>query len=96
MIEPVYEKGYPSYEAVNKRDPMEPMTDEDMVIKLHEIARTVEQFGASSLSGPQMRMIADRFSELVKGDKKKIYERVGSTVYERDFGSHPSTRTKVE
>jgi len=96
MREPVYEKGYPSYEAVNRKDPMEPMTDDEIVIKLHEIARTAEQFGTSNLSGPQMRMIADRFSELAKGGKKKIYERVGSTVYERDFGAHPSTRTKVE
>jgi len=42
MREPVYEKGYPSYEAVNRKDPMEPMTDDEIVIKLHEIARTAE------------------------------------------------------
>jgi len=45
---------------------MKPMTDNEMVIKLHDIARTVEQFGASNLSGGEMRQIADRFSELAK------------------------------
>lgn len=65
MIEPVFEKGYPSYDAVNRQ----PLTDGDMVIKLHEIARQVEQFGASNLTESEMRQIADRFSELAKAVK---------------------------
>jgi len=42
------------------------MTDGEMVIKLHDIARTVGQFGAANLTESEMRMIADRFSELAK------------------------------
>ena len=42
------------------------MTDGEMVIKLHDIARTVGQFGAANLKESEMRMIADRFSELAK------------------------------
>lgn len=76
MIEPVYEKGYPCWDAVNNKGKYEDMaklpegrkalTDQDMVILLHNIARSVEQFGSSNLSGSEMRQTADRFSELAK------------------------------
>lgn len=46
------------------------MTDGEMVIKLHEIARTLGQFGAVNLTESEMRMIADRFSELAKAYNK--------------------------
>jgi hypothetical protein len=42
------------------------MTDGEMAIKLHDIARTIGQFGAVNLKENEMRMIADRFSELAK------------------------------
>ena len=42
------------------------LSDGEIVIKLHDIARNVESFGASNLSASEMRMIADRFSELAK------------------------------
>jgi hypothetical protein len=48
----------------------EPLTDEDMVILLHNIARTVEQFGAANLNKNAMRQVADRFSDLTKSEKK--------------------------
>lgn len=47
------------------------LTDEDMVILLHNIARTVESYGASNLSESEMRQVADRFSELSKAQKGK-------------------------
>ena len=47
-----------------------PLTDEDMVILLHNIARTVEQFGASNLSSKELRQTADRFSELSNKNKE--------------------------
>jgi hypothetical protein len=49
----------------------EPLTDEDMVILLHDIARTVKQFGAANLSENKMRQVADRFAHLAKNDKEK-------------------------
>ena len=60
---PVFEKGYPSYEAVNRK---QTMTDEEMIIRLHDIARTTGQFGAANLNEQEMREIADRFAELSK------------------------------
>lgn len=48
-----------------------PLTDEDIVILLHDIARTVEQFGAANLSENKMRQVADRFAQLSKNDKEK-------------------------
>ena len=47
------------------------LTDEDMVILLHNIAKTVESYGASNLSESEMRQVADRFSELSKAQKGK-------------------------
>lgn len=44
-MEPVFEKGYPSYEAVNRGTVMSDQTyldDKDMVIRLHDIARIME------------------------------------------------------
>ena len=43
-----------------------PLTDQDMVILLHNIARSVEQFGSSNLNESEIRQTADRFSELAK------------------------------
>ena len=48
-----------------------PLTDEDIVILLHDIARTVKQFGAVNLSENKMRQVADRFAQLSKNDKEK-------------------------
>lgn len=62
MEAPVYEKGYPSYEAVNRVE----LSDNDMVTKLHSIAQTVESFGACNLSAHEMRQISNRFEQLVK------------------------------
>jgi len=42
------------------------MTDGEIVIKLHDIARSVESMGAANLNAKQMRKIADRFAELTK------------------------------
>ena len=42
------------------------LTDQDMVILLHNIARSVEQFGLSNLDSSEIRQTADRFSELSK------------------------------
>lgn len=47
------------------------MTDGEIEIKLHEIARTIDQYGAANLSQSEMRLIADRFSELSKKDKER-------------------------
>ena len=46
------------------------MTDGEIEIKLHDIARTLKQFGAVSLGENEMRQIADRFSELAKKAKE--------------------------
>jgi len=40
------------------------MTDGEIEIRLHEIARTVEQYGTCNLNAKEVRMIADRFAEL--------------------------------
>jgi len=42
------------------------MTDNEMIIKLHDIARTAESYGTSNVNAKEMREIADRFSEYVK------------------------------
>jgi|SaaInl6LU_22_DNA_1037377.scaffolds.fasta_scaffold226719_2 hypothetical protein len=42
------------------------MTDSEIAIKLHDIARTVESMGTANLNAKQMREIADRFVELTK------------------------------
>lgn len=42
------------------------MTDGEMVIRLHDIARTVDQYGSVNINSIMMREIADRFSELSK------------------------------
>ena len=43
-----------------------PLTDADMVILLHNMARTVESYGASNIDASEIRQTADRFSELAK------------------------------
>ena len=43
------------------------MTDDDMIITLHDVARTLE--GRDSTYADVMRQIADRFAELAKKDK---------------------------
>ena len=77
MIEPVYEKGYPCWDAVNNEgkyamplpEGRKVLTDEDMVILLHNMARSVGQFGAANLKESEVRQIADRFNELAKANK---------------------------
>lgn len=66
-MEPVFEKGYPSYEAVNRGTVMSDQTyldDKDMVIRLHDIARIME--AADATAGFELRKIADRFSQLIE------------------------------
>ena len=46
------------------------MTDGEIEIRLHDIARTLKQFGAVSLDEAEMREIADRFSELKRKAKE--------------------------
>ena len=61
MQEPVFEKGYPSYEAVNrdnKKMSTVPTTDGEMVIWLHDRARIT--------GNTFYREVADRFNELAK------------------------------
>jgi len=43
-----------------------PLTDEDMVILLHNMARTLEQ--RDPTHGAELRQTADRFSELAKAN----------------------------
>ena len=45
------------------------LTDEDMVILLHNMARSVGQFGATNLEESEVRQVADRFSELATAAK---------------------------
>jgi len=45
------------------------LTDEDMVILLHNMARSVGQFGAANLKESEVRQVADRFSELATAAK---------------------------
>ena len=54
------------------------LTNEEIVIKLHNIARTVESYGTSNLDAKEMREIADRFSDLAK--YKKDSEVCGMSV----------------
>ena len=56
-MEPVFEKGYPSYEAVNRKE----MTEDEMIIYLHDLARA-RQDG-------NLRIIADKFSEYITAAK---------------------------
>ena len=60
MREPVFEKGYPSYEAVNDiYDTTEIReTDGEMEIFLHDLARKE--------NSDFIRRVADRFSDLTK------------------------------
>lgn len=46
------------------------LTDDDMVILLHNIARSVGQYGAVNLEESEVRQIADRFNELSEANKK--------------------------
>jgi|GEM_PF-2423394 len=64
MREPVFEKGYPSYEAVNDiYDTTEiRLQDQDMLVTLHNVARIMEE--ADNTLGSELRKIADRFSDL--------------------------------
>ena len=45
------------------------LTDADMVILLHNMARSVGQFGAANLVESEVRQVADRFSELASAAK---------------------------
>ena len=45
------------------------LTDDDMVILLHNMARSVGQFGAANLKETEVRQVADRFSELASAAK---------------------------
>ena len=45
------------------------LTDDDMVILLHNMARSVGQFGAANLEESEVRQVADRFSELASAAK---------------------------
>jgi len=47
----------------------EPLTDEDMVILLHNMARSLEQ--RDPTYGSEIRQTADRFSELSKAQSGK-------------------------
>lgn len=40
------------------------MTDGEIEIRLHDIARTVKQYGTCNLDAKEMKLIADRFAEL--------------------------------
>lgn len=68
MREPVFEKGYPSYEAVNDiYDTTEiRLQDENMLITLHNVARIMEEADNTfhRRLGSELRKIADRFSDL--------------------------------
>ena len=44
------------------------MTDDEMIIKLHDVARIMES--ADNPSGFELRQIADRFAEYVKATKE--------------------------
>lgn len=45
------------------------LSDEDMLIRLHDTARMLED--ADVFAGKEMRQIADRFSELMKKSEKR-------------------------
>lgn len=48
-----------------------PLTDEDMSILLHDMARTLKQFGAVNLSENKIKQVADRFTELAKKNEEE-------------------------
>ena len=52
------------------------LTDKDMVILLHDMARTVGQFGAANLKEDELREIADRFNELAKAASEAQHRAV--------------------
>ena len=52
------------------------VTDEEIVIRLRDIAQTVKQFGACNLSENEMRTIADRFASFVKAEKEQRHVAV--------------------
>ena len=52
------------------------LTDKDMVILLHDMARTVGQFGAANLKEEELREIADRFNELAKAASESQHRAV--------------------
>ena len=52
------------------------LTDKDMVILLHDMARTVGQFGAANLKEQELREIADRFNELAKAASEAQHRAV--------------------
>jgi hypothetical protein len=52
------------------------LTDKDMVILLHDMARTVGQFGAANLKEEELREIADRFNELAKAASEAQHRAV--------------------
>lgn len=52
------------------------VTDDEMVIRLHDIAQTVKQFGACNLSESEMKNIADRFASFVKAEKTAQHKAI--------------------
>jgi hypothetical protein len=52
------------------------LTDDDMVILLHNMARSVGQFGAANLKETEVRQVADRFSELASAAKVAQHKAV--------------------
>jgi len=65
-MEPVFEKGYPSYEAVNRSTT--PMSEQEMINYLHDKARQNDDF--------RLRLIADRFSEYLRAEKEAMHKAV--------------------
>jgi len=65
-MEPVFEKGYPSYKAVN-RSTM-PMSEQEMIIYLHDKARKDDDF--------YLRLIADRFAAYLKAEKEAMHKAI--------------------
>lgn len=50
---------------------MNKLTDDDIIIHLHNLARKLEDLGKY---GETLRQVADRFAELSKQDKVKKYQ----------------------
>ena len=63
MEAPVFEKGYPSYEAVNRKCDM---SQEEMVIYLHDLAR--------EKNDNSLRYIADTLSDYIKSARRHNVE----------------------
>ena len=61
------------------------MTDGEIEIRLHDIARTVEQYGTCNLDAKEMRLIADRFAKL----KPKAFE--GRITMDQMYGKEKHT-----